>query len=127
MGVRSPLVEAELSKVDIRALAKELGLSNWDKPAAACLSSRIPRGNMITVENLHRVEDAEAVLHREGFRHFRVRNHSDVARIEVAKEELPRLIESDRCARISAELKELGFKFVTVDLEGYRPGGVSLG
>ena len=126
-GVRSPLVEAELSKVDIRALAKELGLSNWDKPAAACLSSRIPRGNMITVENLHRVEDAEAVMHREGFRHFRVRNHSDVARIEVAKEELPRLIESDRCARISAELKELGFKFVTVDLEGYRPGGVSLG
>ncbi len=126
-GVRSPLVEAELSKADIRILAKELGLSNWDKPAAACLSSRIPRGNMITVEKLHSVEAAEAVLHREGFRHFRVRNHGDVARIEVAKEELPGLIESDRCARISAELKELGFKFVTVDLEGYRPGGVSLG
>lgn len=126
-GVRSPLVEAGLSKVDIRALAKELGLSNWDKPAAACLSSRIPRGNMITLEKLHRVEDAEAVLHREGFRHFRVRNHDDMARIEVAKEELPRLTESDRCARISAKLKKLGFKFVTVDLEGYRPGGVSLG
>ncbi len=126
-GVRSPLVEAELSKSDIRTLAKELGLSNWDKPAAACLSSRIPRGNMITMEKLHRVEDAEAVLHREGFRHFRVRNHGDVARIEVAKEELPRLIESDRCTRISANLKELGFQFVTVDLEGYRPGGVSLG
>lgn len=126
-GVRSPLVEAGFSKVDIRALAKELGLSNWDKPAAACLSSRIPRGNMITLEKLHRVEDAEAVLHREGFRHFRVRNHDDMARIEVAKEELPRLTESDRCARISAKLKKLGFKFVTVDLEGYRPGGVSLG
>ena len=125
-GVRSPLVEAELSKADIRNLAKELGLSNWDKPAAACLSSRIPRGNMITLETLHRVEDAEAVLHREGFRHFRVRNHGDVARIEVAKEELPGLIESDRCARISMKLKELGFKFVTVDLEGYRPGGVTL-
>jgi uncharacterized protein len=81
---------------------------------------------MITVENLHRVEDAEAVLHREGFRHFRVRNHGEVARIEVDKEELPRLIESDRCARISSKLKELGFRFVTVDLEGYRPGGVSL-
>ena len=125
-GVRSPLVEAELSKADIRVLAKELGLSNWDKPAAACLSSRIPRGNLITLENLHRVEEAEDVLHREGFRHFRVRNHGEIARIEVVKDELPRLMESERCARISAKLKELGFKFVTVDLEGYRPGGVTL-
>jgi pyridinium-3,5-biscarboxylic acid mononucleotide sulfurtransferase len=125
-GVRSPLVEAELSKADIRILAKELGLSNWDKPAAACLSSRIPRGNMITLEKLHWVEEAEAVLHREGFRQFRVRNHGEIARIEVAKDELPRLMESDRCATISAKLKELGFKFVTVDLEGYRPGGVTL-
>jgi pyridinium-3,5-biscarboxylic acid mononucleotide sulfurtransferase len=125
-GVRSPLVEAELSKADIRVLAKELGLSNWDKPAAACLSSRIPRGNLITLENLHRVEEAEDILHREGFRHFRVRNHGEIARIEVAKDELPRLMESERCARISAKLKELEFKFVTVDLEGYRPGGVTL-
>jgi pyridinium-3,5-biscarboxylic acid mononucleotide sulfurtransferase len=125
-GVRSPLVEAELSKADIRVLAKELGLSNWDKPAAACLSSRIPRGNLITLENLHRVEEAEDVLHREGFRHFRVRNHGEIARIEVAQDELPRLMESECCARISAKLKELGFKFVTVDLEGYRPGGVTL-
>lgn len=125
-GVRSPLVEAGLSKADIRALAKELGLSNWDKPAAACLSSRIPRGNMITLEKLHRVEDAEAVLYREGFRHFRVRNHGDIARIEVAMEELPRLMEPDRCARISGMVRELGFRFVTVDLEGYRPGGVTL-
>lgn len=125
-GVRSPLVEAELSKADIRVLAKELGLSNWDKPAAACLSSRIPRGIMITREQLSRVEGAEAVLHREGLRHFRVRNHSEIARIEVAKDEMPRLMESDRCARIIAKLKELGFRFVTVDLEGYRPGGVTL-
>ena len=125
-GVRSPLVEAELSKADIRVLAKELGLSNWDKPAAACLSSRIPRGNLITLENLHRVEEAEDVLHHEGFRHFRVRNHGEIARIEVAKDEIPRLMESDRCAEISARLKALGFKFVTVDLEGYRPGGVTL-
>lgn len=125
-GVRSPLVEAELSKADIRSLAKELGLSNWDKPAAACLSSRIPRGNMITMEKLHRVEDAETVLHREGFRQFRVRNHGDIARIEVAKDELPRLMEPDRCARISGMVRELGFRFVTVDLEGYRPGGVTL-
>lgn len=125
-GVRSPLVEAELSKADIRILAKELGLSNWDKPAAACLSSRIPRGVPITLEKLSRVEEAESVLHREGFHHFRVRNHGEIARIEVTLDEMSRLLEPDRCTRISAKLKELGFKFVTVDLEGYRPGGVTL-
>jgi uncharacterized protein len=127
LGVRSPLVEVELSKTDIRILAKVLGLSNWDKPAAACLSSRIPRGMPITLEKLNRVEQAEAVLQREGLRHFRVRNHGDIARIEVASNDLPWLIESTRCTRITARLKELGFQFVTVDLDGYRPGGVSLG
>lgn len=125
-GVRSPLVETELSKADVRILAKDLGLSNWDKPAAACLSSRIPRESIITLEKLHRVEGAEAVLHREGFRHFRVRNHGEIARIELAQDELLRLVQSDRCAEICARLKALGFQFVTVDLEGYRPGGVSL-
>lgn len=125
-GVRSPLVEAELSKSDIRVLAKELGLSNWDKPAAACLSSRIPRGIPITLERLTRVEEAEALLQREGLHHFRVRNHGEIARIEVAKDELSLLTESERSARISTALKALGFKFVTVDLEGYRPGGVTL-
>jgi uncharacterized protein len=125
-GVRSPLVEAELSKADTRLLARELGLSNWDKPAAACLSSRIPRGIVITSEQLSRVEGAEAVLHREGFRHFRVRNHGEIARIELAPDELSRLMESDRRTVVSARLKSLGFKFVTVDLEGYRPGGVTL-
>lgn len=125
-GVRSPLVEAELSKADIRLLAKELGLSNWDKPAAACLSSRIPRGIPITLEKLSRVEEAEALIHHQGFRHFRVRSHGEIARIELAQDELPRLIESNHRAEISARLKALGFKFVTVDLEGYRPGGVTL-
>lgn len=125
--VRSPLVEAELSKAEIRALAKELGLSNWDKPAAACLSSRIPRGITITREKLSRIEAAEAVLHGEGFRHYRVRDHGDIARLEVAAADLLKLMEPERGARINAQLKALGFKFVTVDLEGYRPGGVSLG
>ena len=125
-GVRSPLVEAELSKTEIRALANELGLSNWDKPAAACLSSRIPRGITITREKLSRIEAAEAVLHREGFRQYRVRDHGEIARLEVAKEELPRLTDPELRARISGELKQLGFRFVAVDLEGYRPGGVSL-
>jgi pyridinium-3,5-biscarboxylic acid mononucleotide sulfurtransferase len=126
-GVRSPLVEAELSKADIRILARELGLSNWDKPAAACLSSRIPRGIAITREKLSRVEEAEALLYREGFRHYRVRDHGEIARIEVAQEEMGRLADPACRARMSGGLKQLGFRFVTVDLEGYRPGGVSLG
>lgn len=126
-NVRSPLVEADLSKENIRTLAKELGLSNWDKPAAACLSSRIPRGTFITLERLSRVEEAEAVLHREGLRHYRVRDHGDIARIEAGGDELLRLTEPERRARVSRLLKEIGFRFVTVDLEGYRPGGISLG
>lgn len=126
-GVRSPLVEAELSKADIRLLAKDFELSNWDKPAAACLSSRVPRGITITREKLSRVEKAEAVLHREGLRHYRVRDHGEIARIEVAQDELLLLMETERRTRVSTRLKALGFRFVTVDLEGYRPGGVSLG
>jgi pyridinium-3,5-biscarboxylic acid mononucleotide sulfurtransferase len=125
--VRSPLVEAGLSKSDIRILAKELGLSNWDKPAAACLSSRIPRGIPITVDKLRRVEQAEKVLLTEGFRHVRVRDHGEIARIEVSQEEFGRLNEPDRRGRISSRLCEIGFRFVCVDLQGYRPGGISVG
>jgi len=125
--VRSPLVEAELSKEDVRSLARQLGLSNWDKPAAACLSSRIPHGMTITREKLGRIEAAEAALHEEGLRHCRVRDHGDMARIEADQRSLAWLMEPDRRVRISRRLKELGFRFVTVDLEGYRPGGVSLG
>lgn len=125
-GVRSPLVEAELTKSDIRSLARDLGLSNWDKPAAACLSSRIPRGIMITREKLSRVEQAEEVLFAEGFRHCRVRDHGEIARIEIAQDELPRMLEGKRGTMISRRVKELGFRFVTIDLEGYRPGGVSI-
>jgi uncharacterized protein len=124
--VRSPLVEAELSKDDVRTLARELGLSNWDKPAAACLSSRIPRGITITKEKLGRVEAAEAALYEEGLRHCRVRDHGDMARIEADPEGVAILMQPDRRHRISRRLKELGYRFVTVDLEGYRPGGVSL-
>ncbi|MDO9119780.1 MAG: ATP-dependent sacrificial sulfur transferase LarE [Nitrospira sp.] len=125
-GVRSPLLEAGLTKSDIRWLAKDLGLSNWDKPAAACLSSRIPRGVTITREKLSRVEQAEEVLFAEGFRHCRVRDHGEIARIEVGQNELARLLEGERGTRISRRVKELGFRFVTIDLEGYRPGGVSI-
>ena len=125
--VRSPLVEASLSKSDVRALAQALGLSNWDKPAAACLSSRIPRGIPITIESLRRVEEAEEILQAEGFRHVRVREHGEVARIEVGTEEFSRLNQPDMRAHVSARLRKAGFRFVCVDLEGYRPGGVSLG
>ena len=125
-NVRSPLVEARLSKSDIRTLAKELGLSNWDKPAAACLSSRIPRGVPITVDQLRRVEQAEEALLAEGFRQIRVRDHGEIARIEIGREEFARLNEPERRGRISSGLRELGFRFVCVDLQGYRPGGISM-
>ena len=126
-NVRSPLVEAQLSKADVRSLARTLGLSTWDKPAAACLSSRIPRGIPITAEKLRRVEQAEAVLQAQGLRHFRVRDHGDIARIELAADEFARVAESEVRARVSARLREVGFRFVCLDLEGYRPGGISLG
>jgi pyridinium-3,5-biscarboxylic acid mononucleotide sulfurtransferase len=126
-GVRSPLVEASLSKSDVRVLAQTLGLSNWDKPAAACLSSRIPRGTPITIDSLRRVEQAEEILQAEGFRHVRVREHGEMARIEVGAEEFSLLNQPDVRVRISARLRKAGFRFVCVDLEGYRQGGVSLG
>ena len=122
-GVRSPLVEAGFRKADVRTLAQALGLSNWDKPAAACLSSRIPRGMKITEEKLKRVEQAERVLKEEGFRQVRVRDHDGIARIEVDRNELPTLLEPIRRDRITRGLKALGFQFVTMDLEGYRLGG----
>ncbi len=125
-GVRSPLLEAGFSKADIREAARSLGLSNWDKPAAACLSSRVPRGITITRSTLSRVERAEAALTEEGFRHCRVRDYDEVARIELAVEELPRMLETGRRERLVAALKSVGYRFITLDLEGYRQGGVSL-
>ena len=122
-GVRSPLVEAGFRKADVRTLAQALGLSNWDKPAAACLSSRIPRGTRITEQKLQRVDQAERVLKEEGFRQVRVRDHEGIARIEVDCNELPALLEPVLRDRVTQSLKALGFQFVTVDLEGYRPGG----
>ena len=122
-GVRSPLVEAGFRKADVRTLAKALGLSNWDKPAAACLSSRIPRGTRIIEQKLQRVEHAERLLKKEGFRQVRVRDHDGIARIEVDPTELPALLDPIRRDRITKGLKALGFHFVTLDLEGYRPGG----
>ncbi|HNE33534.1 MAG TPA: ATP-dependent sacrificial sulfur transferase LarE, partial [Nitrospira sp.] len=125
-GVRSPLLEAGFTKADIREAARELHLSNWDKPAAACLSSRVPRGITITRSTLSRVEQAEAALIQGGFRHCRVRDYGDLARIELAVEELPKLLEAGCREQLVESLKQIGYRFVTLDLEGYRQGGVSL-
>lgn len=122
-GVRSPLVEAGLSKIDVRELARELKLSNWDKPAAACLSSRIQRGTPITVEKLSRVERAEAFLLGQGFRQVRVRDSEGAARVEVDSTEVSRLLEPVMSAAVTEQLRDFGFASVTLDPTGYRQGG----
>ncbi len=121
-AVRSPLVEAGFSKADVRAVARSLGLSNWDKPAAACLSSRIPRGLPITRESLARVERAEVLLLKEGFRQVRVRDYGGAARIEVGAEEVENLLDPLRSRSITEQVKRLGFDSVEIDREGYRSG-----
>lgn len=121
-GVRSPLVEAEMTKADIRALSRELQLPTWDMPAAACLASRFPYGEQITVEKLSRVERAEGALRRLGFRQLRVRSHGNLARIEVSVDRVHDLTEGDMRERVLHAVKEAGYSFVTVDLQGYRLG-----
>ena len=123
-GVRSPLVEAGLTKDDIRALSRERGLPTWDKPAMACLSSRIPYGTPVTVETLGRIGDAEAYLRSLGLRQLRVRHHEDVARIETDEAGLALLIA--RRAEVVERLKALGYLYVTLDLAGYRSGSLNL-
>ncbi len=123
--VRSPLYEAGMTKADIRAAARALGLPNWDKPAMACLSSRIPYGTPVTSETLARVEEAESVLRAAGFRQFRVRHHDDVARIELPREEWPRLLEAGGLEEVVAALKAAGYVFVTLDLQGFRSGSMN--
>ena len=126
LGVHSPLREARLTKSDVRALSRRLGLPTHDKPSFACLASRIPYGERITEEKLSRVEKAEALLRGMGLRQFRVRSHDGIARIEVGEEEdMPALLATETRARISMELKKLGFHYVTLDLEGYRSGSMN--
>ena len=122
-GVRAPLREAGLTKADVRELARRLGVPVWDKPAFACLSSRFPVGTRITAELLRQVEEAEDVLWELGFRQFRVRHHGEIARIEVPKEDFARLL--DVAGEVARRLKECGYRFVTMDLEGYRSGSLN--
>ena len=125
-GARAPLVEAGLRKAEVRELSKRLGLSSWDKPAVACLSSRVAYGSQVTVEKLRQIEDAEALLRAEGFRELRVRHHGPIARIEVPESELARFTQdSARRQRIIQGLKTLGFTYVTLDLQGFRSGAMN--
>ncbi len=125
LGVRSPLKEAKLTKDDIRALSRELGLPTWDKPSAACLSSRFPYGDAITKEKLTAVEQAEACLAAYGIKGFRVRVHGNVARIEVPRAAMPVLIEEKNAGDIAARFKELGYDYITLDIEGFRSGSMN--
>ena len=124
-GVRSPLVETGLTKSEIRSLSKEMDLPTWDKPAQACLSSRIPYGTTVTVEALTRVAKAEEFLRDLGFRQLRVRHHDTIARIEVELEDLPRLVTGDLRDRISEYFKSIGYAYVTLDLAGFRSGSLN--
>jgi pyridinium-3,5-biscarboxylic acid mononucleotide sulfurtransferase len=124
-GVRSPLDEAELTKDDIRALAREAGLESWNEPASACLSSRIPYGHEVTDERLRQIERAEMVLRELGFRIFRVRHHDATARLEIAKAEMARALDPGINTQLVASLKALGYQYVSLDLQGYRLGSLN--
>src|SRR5208283_641250 len=125
-NVRSPLLEAELSKNDVREISRHLNLPTWDKPSFACLSSRFPYGFGITKENLTKVDRAEMLFRNAGFKYFRVRHHDEkTARIEVGAEELHRLLDDTLRLSLVAQLKELGFTYVTLDLQGYRTGSMN--
>jgi uncharacterized protein len=121
-GIRAPLLEADLDKADIRALSRAAGLSTWDKPAFACLASRIPHGTPVTTERLARVEKAEVVLREAGFRQFRVRDFGRRARVEVDPADVPRLLSEPWRAQVTAGLIAAGFDDVEIDRDGYRPG-----
>jgi len=123
--VLAPLLDAGLTKAEIRELSQQAGLQVWDKPASACLSSRMEYGREVTAEALSVIERGEDALRDMGFRQFRVRHHGEIVRIEVAREELPRALSPDMAQKFTAVFKQLGFKFVTLDLEGFRSGSMN--
>jgi uncharacterized protein len=125
-NVRSPLLEAGLCKAEVREISEHLGLPTWDKPAFACLSSRFPYGMGITKESLTKIDNAETLLRDEGFRFFRVRFHDErTARIEVGAQEINRLLDEELRDKVVSYLKQLGFTYVTLDLQGYRTGSMN--
>src|SRR4051794_5669731 len=126
-GVRSPLDEVNLTKDEIRDLSRQAGLPTWDEPASACLSSRIPYHSEVTGEKLRMIERAERALRERGFRVCRVRHHDELARIEIGASELPRALEPDTREAIVSDLKAAGYRYVTIDLQGYRTGSLNEG
>ncbi len=124
-GVRSPLDDAGLTKAEIRELSRLAGLPTWDEPASACLSSRIPYQSEVTVAKLSMIERAEEAVRRHGFRVCRVRHHDTLARLEIGRDELPRALEPETSARLVADLKAIGYKYVCLDLQGYRTGSLN--
>lgn len=125
--VRAPLKEAGLGKDEIRAIARFLDMSVWNKPAMACFSSRIPYGTKVDVASLHMIYQAEKLLHELGFQQLRVRHHDKIARIEVERSELPRLIEDEVSRIVTEGLRKIGYLYVTVDLQGFRSGSMNEG
>jgi uncharacterized protein len=122
MGIAAPLIEAQLTKADIRALAKKWGLPNWNRPAMPCLATRIPYGICIDAQLLHRIQAAEQIIQQLGVAHCRVRHHGDVARIEVNPENIQKLVQPQIRSKIVTALHDLGYSHVSIDLEGYRSG-----
>jgi uncharacterized protein len=125
LEIRSPLKEAGLTKDDIRQLSKEMNLKTWDKPSLACMASRIPYGSEITYEKLERIEQAESFLRLNGFSQYRVRDHENIARIEVKKENFHNFLEDQFNETLTKKFKELGYLYVTLDLEGYKTGSMN--
>ena len=125
MEIRSPLIEAGLTKDEIRQLSRSLGLPTWDQPASACLSSRIPYGSRVTVEKLRMIDQGEEMMRALGFRQCRVRHHGEIARIEIAREDLPKAFSIELLDRISTEFKAIGFRYVAIDVDGYRSGALN--
>jgi len=125
--VKAPLVDAGLTKAEIRELSRRAGLATWDRPASACLSSRIPYGTPVTIETVKTVEQGEEAIRALGYRQFRVRFHGDLVRIEIAPDELARALTPEAAREFTAIFKPLGFHYVTLDLEGYRQGSLNAG
>lgn len=124
-AVRSPLVEAGLSKEEVRTLSRHVNLPTWDKPASPCLSSRIAYGTPVTIERLAKIDRGEAILREFGFREFRVRHHDSLVRLEIAPTEMERILNKELLDTVAARFRDLGFKYVTLDLHGFRSGSMN--
>jgi pyridinium-3,5-biscarboxylic acid mononucleotide sulfurtransferase len=124
-AVRSPLIEVGMSKSEVRELSRRAGLPTWDKPASPCLSSRIAYGTTVTIERLGKVDRGEEILREFGFKEFRVRHHDTLVRLEISPAEMDRVLRKDVIAQLAARFRELGFKYVTLDLQGFRSGSMN--